>query len=197
MNAEARIQEVFESVLDDGTPWRHPNAPITIVATKGRCVHARLSGTPEWSRLFEDLLSYGGPCTEFRLEGRDLFARLKTPEQIAADGAAMDYDEAHGELATYAYPDFEAPAAKPKKREKDKRGPIERALEEYIRESGETTFVRRSLLEAVRGQLKADGREVRIDSLGRTFDTKIVGRVLNEIEGTDGEEFSLIESEEK
>src|ERR1039458_9997428 len=91
VNAEALIRAKFENVLADGTPWRHPNAPIVIAETKGRCVKVYLSGSPTHAGLAEDLLGDCNPCSEFRLDGRTLYARLKTAEQLAADDAAVDY----------------------------------------------------------------------------------------------------------
>jgi hypothetical protein len=196
VNAEASIRAVFESVLDDGTPYRHPNAPVAIVATKGRCVHVRLSGSPEWIDLVEQLIGDGKPCSEFRLEGRDLYARLKTPEQRAADDAAIDYDDAHGELHTWGIPDFEAPAKTARKKE-PKRGPLEAAIAEYVEGSNERTFARLDLLADVREALERKGHTVRMDNLARCLNTRIIGTLLKRVPDTDGEQLELIEENDE
>lgn len=184
--ALARFHSKFNAVLDDGTPYRHPNAPISLVATKGRCVHFRLSGEPSWSDLAEELTRNGGPCEEFRLEGRDLYARLKTEAQLTADDAAFDIDEAHpariGDwtLRTWGVPDFESKPAPKGKAEKDTRGKWEKALEKFIFDSGEETFTRLSMLETARDALAEKGQSIRLDNLNREF-KKLIGRVIEEV----------------
>ena len=77
--------------VNDGRKMR----PARVIERKGRCIHIRFGEAPSWTDLAFDLLGAGNPCEEFRLDGKDLYARLKTAEQIAADDAAIDYDEAN------------------------------------------------------------------------------------------------------
>jgi hypothetical protein len=192
VNVEAQIRAVFESVLTDLTPWKHPNAPIVILKTKGRCVHVGLSGAPRWCDLAADLLGAGRPCEEFRLIGRDLYARMKTPEQLAADDAALEYDETHEELHTWGgFENIAEEKAAKSKPKKDIRGKWEKLLEEFIRETGESRFVRLALLEDARDALKKKGHEIRLDNLNREL-KKLVGRVL-EPDGED--EYTLKEDD--
>lgn len=197
MNAEAAIRRVFEDVLDDGTPWRHPNAPILVMEVKGRCVRVALSGAPTWADLAHELLGATGACEEFRLVGRDLYARMKTPEQRAADAAAIDYDDAHGEFCTHGFPDLGSmlvkKAAQPTKAKKH--GPLYTAIADHIEASGETTFMRGDLLAEVRASLEKDGREVRSDNLARTLDKQIIGTLLEVVPDTDGGELQLKDDE--
>lgn len=188
MNVEAQIRAVFESVLADGSPWKHPNAPVYVVKTAGRCVHVGLSGEPRWCDLAADLLGAGRPCEEFRLVGRDLYVRMKTSEQLAADDAALEYDETHDELHTWGGFEniVEERAAAKSKPKKDIRGKWEKLLEEFIRETGETRFVRLALLEDARDAFKKKGHEIRLDNLSREL-KKLVGRVLE----PDGDEYTL------
>lgn len=188
------IRRVFENVLDDGTPWRHPNAPIHVRAVKGRCVHAGLSGTPRWAELAELLTGPGMPCEEFRLEGRELYVRVKTDAQRAADDAALEFDEANGELFTC--PDFanlvSAADEQLVRSRKEKRGKWEKLLEDFIRASGETAFTRLSLLQDACEAFNKAGQTIRLDNLNREL-KKLIGRVL---EATpDGEEFTVISEE--
>lgn len=201
MNAEERIKRAFESVHDDGTPWRHRNAPVTVIKAIGRCVHMRLSGEPVWSDLADDLLGDGMPCSEFRLEGRDLYVRVKTDAQLEADYAAMDYDDAHDgpigtRMPTHEWPYIEPVSDKPRKPAKRKtRGPLETAIADHIEASGEVRFMRRDLLADVRAALEKDGREVRSDSLARCLDTRFIGKTLDVVPDTDGEQLELLDEQ--
>ena len=194
MNAEARLRQVFEFAYADGTTYRHPNAPIVVAEVKGRCVRVMLSGSPRWDELAEDLLGNGNPCEEFRLEGQSLYARIKAPEQFAADAAAADFDEAHGELRTHGFPDSNATPAKTKagKPAKErKRGPLYTAIADHIKASGESSFMRRDLLADVKEALERDGRDVRADNLARALDTQIVGTLLDVVPDSEGEELTI------
>ena len=196
MNPANIIRRVFESVLDDGTPWRHQNAPVTILATKGRCVRVSLSGSPCWSDLALDLL----PVCEFpfRLVGRELYAKVKTPAQMEADDLAAEYDEHHGEFDTYGFPDLSMMLVKKTSAPKRERtlGPVAKAISKHIEESTEKTFNRYNLVAAVKKALEEDGRDVRADSIARTLNTQILGTLLEIVPDTDGEELRLKEDDD-
>jgi hypothetical protein len=175
VNVEAQIRAVFESRLADGTPWQHPNAPISIVATKGRCVHVRLSGAPDWTYLAFDLLGDGNPCAEFRLEGRNLFARLKTPEQLAADDAAIDFDDAHGELFTHTWPEFEGPPKPAKQKRRKVPEGAATVVMQVLERDGDSDID--DLTDAVRAILPA-----KIDGEGKDRTTRYIRAAIEKLE---------------
>lgn len=191
MNAEARLRAAFEWTGADGSSNGHPTLRVRKVnKVTGRYVHATLrdryqsqGAPPAWSDLAAWLLGGAGQvCESINVVGWDLFACVKTDEQIAADDNALDYDEANGR--TYDCCDWgdseEKPAAKTKP------GKWELMLEEFIRGYGETTFSRLALLGDARDAFAEKGKKIRLDNLGREL-KKLIGRVVEPIEGSDDE----------